>query len=197
MVKRCSIATAAAFGLAALALPAAALAQAPQTSDTGGVGSQPASVAEMVDAAGDCFKFVKHHGQIDHEGLKAAGWKFGGKQEVPAGKGMPANTMVLLGKGNVIMMLRHTGISATCQTIGRVDDLARSADVRTGIAASLGAKPAKDYKGDEAFKSMMARSGGNLLDNMLISGGARFTVLGTQKDTTTIVSMIMVPRILD
>lgn len=197
MAKARTIAAATALTLAALALPTVALAQAPQTSEKGGVGSEPASVAEIVNAAGDCFKFVKHHGQIDHDGLKAAGWKFGGKQDVPAGAGMPANTMVILGKDNVILILRHTGLSATCQTIARVDDLARAGEVRAGIGSSLGAKPAKDYKGDEAFKSMVGRGGANALDNMLISDGARFTVMESQKGDTKIVTMTMVPRILD
>lgn len=185
--------------LFALAIPAGkAVAQAPKTSEQGGIGSQPASVAEIVAATEDCVKFVKHHGQIDNDGLKKAGWQFGGKEDVKAGTGMPANTMVILGKGNVIMILRQTGLAATCQTVGRVADLALAADVRSGIAAALGAKPAKDYKGDDAFKaSMVARIGPKALDDMLISDVARFTVAGSAKGETMIVSMIMVPRILD
>lgn len=189
----------AALCLFALAIPAGeAVAQAPKTSEQGGIGSQPASVGEIVAAAEDCVKFVKHHGQVDTDGLKKAGWQFGGKEDVKAGAVMPANTMVILGKGNVVMILRHTGLSATCQTFGRVADLALVADVRSGVGAALGAKPAKDYKGDDAFKaSMVARMGPKALDDMLISDVARFTVTEIAKGETKIVSMIMVPRILD
>ncbi len=189
----------AALCLFALAIPAGeAVAQAPKTSEQGGIGSQPASVGEIVAAAEDCVKFVKHHGQVDTDGLKKAGWQFGGKEDVKAGAVMPANTMVILGKGNVVMILRHTGLSATCQTFGRVADLALVADVRSGVGAALGAKPAKDYKGDDAFKALMvARTGPKALDDMLISDVARFTVTEIAKGETKIVSMIMVPRILD
>lgn len=189
----------AALCLFALAIPAGeAVAQAPKTSEQGGIGSQPASVGEIVAAAEDCVKFVKHHGQVDTDGLKKAGWQFGGKEDVKAGAVMPANTMVILGKGNVVMILRHTGLSATCQTFGRVADLALVADVRSGVGAALGAKPAKEYKGDDAFKALMvARTGPKALDDMLISDVARFTVTEIAKGETKIVSMIMVPRILD
>lgn len=189
----------AALSLFVLALPAGgAAAQAPASSQQGSIGSQPASVAEMVAATEDCVKFVKHHGQIDSDGLKQAGWQFGGKEDVKAGAAMPANTMVILGKGNVIMILRHTGLAATCQTVGRVSDLALVADVRTGVAAALGAKPAKDYAGDDLFKtSMVARIGPKALDDMLISDVARITVSGTAKGDTKILSTIMIPRILD
>jgi len=194
-------ALAAALSLAALAIPsgmAGVAAQAVKTSEQGGVGSQPASVAEIVAAAGDCFKFVKHHGQIDSEGLKAAGWQFAGKEDVKGSAEMPANATVYLGKGNVIMILRHTGLSATCQTVSKVDDIARAEEVRTGIGTALGAKPAKDYKGDDQFKAMiLSRLGPTALDTMLISDAARFTVIGSSKDGTHVVSTIMVPRILD
>ena len=110
---------------------------------------------------------------------------------------MPANMQVMLGKGNVIMILRHTGLSATCQTVARVDSLARADEVRSGISTKLGAKPAEDYKGDEAFKAFIARTAPGGLENLMISDAARFTVLGKASDASNIVSTIMVPRILD
>lgn len=183
------------LAMAAVPVATPVLAQAPQTSESGGIGSQPAATAEIVAAVGDCFRFVRHHGQVDHDGLKAAGWQFGGKEDVPGGGGMPANTMVLLGKGNVIMILRHTGLSATCQTVAKIDNPARAAEVRSGVAAAMQAKPARDYKGDDAFKAMVERT--SSLDDLLISDAARFTVTSSAKGETRIVSTIVVPRILD
>lgn len=158
----------------------------------------PASSAEIVSAIGDCVRFVKHHGQVDHDGLKAAGWQFGGKQEQPARGPMPATTQIYLGKGNIIIVLQLTGVSAGCQTIGRVKDIAQAAEVRTGIMQAHGAKLLKEYKGDEAFKSMMVRQvKPEQLDNMLISDADRFTINPIDKGETKLVTIMMIPRILD
>lgn len=180
--------------LAALCAPAMAGAE---VVENGGIGSQPADTAEIVAGAGDCARFVRHHGQVDFNGLKAAGWLFGGKQEVPAGVTGPANTATILGKGNVMLIVRHTGISATCQVTGRVDDLAREGEVRSGIAAALGAKPAKDYKGDDAFKATVGGRDGKLLDKLLISDEDRITVMSSENGGIKVVSAIVLPRILD
>ena len=187
--------------IATLAVPlwaSSAAAQAPQTSENDGVGSQPASVAELADAVGDCEKYVRHHGQVDAAGLKAAGWGFAGKQESKAAAGMPANTAFYFGKGNVVMLVRHTGIAATCQTLGKVDDPARLEEVRRTIVSTTGAKPAKEYSGDDQFKAMLvSRTGPAALDSLLISDVARISVMSSSKDGTAIVTAIVVPRILD
>lgn len=193
---------AAALVLAASATPAgAADAQAKDgagTSDKGEVGSQPAAPAEIVDAVGDCVRFVKHHGQVDSDGLKAAGWQFGGKQQQPGQGLMPATTQIILGKGNVILILHLTGISAGCQTIGRVDDMARAGEVRSGILSRFGAKPFKDYKGDDIFKAGMTRQmKPEQLDNILISDADRFTINPIEKGEDKLVTIMMIPRILD
>ena len=161
------------------------------------IGSQLASVDEIVGAVGDCFKFVKHHGQVDHDGLKAAGWQFASKKDVPASAAMPANTEVILGRGNVIMILRLSGLAATCQTVARIEDRARVGEVRAGIAQTMKASPAIEYKGDDAFKATIGRSDPAILANMLISDSARFTVADLSNADTSVVSTIMVPRILD
>lgn len=175
----------------------AVIADPPKTSTDGGIGSLPASVNEIVGSVGDCFRFVKHHGQVDHDGFKAAGWQFAGKQDVPGSTAMPANIQVMLGKGNVIMILRLTRLSATCQTVGRIDDAARVGEVRAGIIATQNAKPAAEYKGDDAFKATIARTSPQSLSGLLISDAARFTVFSSDKGDTKIISVIMVPRILD
>jgi hypothetical protein len=188
----------------ALAAPAAsggmsgALAQAPQTASKSSIGSEPASTEEIVTAVGDCVRFVKHHGQVDTDGLKAAGWQFARKEERPGQGLLPPTVRIILGKGNVILILHLTGISAGCQTIGRLDDMARADEVRSGIAARFGAKPYLEYKGDDLFKAEMARQmKPDQLDNILISDADRFTISPIEKGTDKLVTIMMIPRILD
>ena len=169
-----------------------------RTSAQGGIGSVPASSAEILDAVGDCVRFVKHHGQVDHEGIKAAGWKYAGKQEQPGQGLMPASTKIYLGKDNVIMVLHLTGMSAGCQAVGKITDLVQRDEVRSGIASRFGARPFSDYKGDEAFKAGMARQlKPEQLDSIMISDADRFTVMALEKDGARSLSIMMIPRILD
>ena len=168
-----------------------------QTSETGGVGSQSASSIEILDGVDACVGNIRQHGKVDFEKFKAGGWKYGGKTERPARGPIPKMTQIYLGKGNVMEIITHTGLSATCQTIASVVDLgAVEADVRKGIGERFNAVNAADYKGDEGFKAMLTGFGGTL-GKVMISDQNRFVIELKTKAEKQILDIMVTPRITD
>jgi hypothetical protein len=162
------------------------------------IGSQPASTAEILDAVGACNDAVKAHGEIDMPKLAAAGWQTGGRRAVPAKPPMPATTEFIFGKGNVILVISDTGLTASCKPVARVSSDAQEGEVRQGIMSRFGAKRFKDYPGDAAFKASMERMmKPDQLDAILISDTNRFVVHVAQSGDARFLTVIMTPKILD
>ena len=169
-------------------------------SSSGGIGSQPATIPEILDAVGDCVAAVHQHGKVDFDKLKAAGWQFAGKQagNVAAGGASIPTTQLYFGKDNVIQLIQMTGVSASCQTIAMVTDgIGSEAAVRSGLTARFGAVSASDYKGDEAFKASVERLAPGSLAHSMINDTNRFAVLGITKNGKSIVNVTMTPKITD
>lgn len=189
------------LALALTAVPAAAAdPQGVQTSASGGVGSEPATVPEIINAVADCAAAVHQHGKVDFDKLKAAGWQYAGKQagSVTAGSASISTTQVFFGKENVIQLIQLTGFSASCQTIAMVTDgEAAEGSVRAGLTERFGAVAASEYKGDDAFKASIEKLTPGSLAHTMINDTNRFGVISMSKNGKSIVNITMTPKITD
>ena len=189
------------LALAMSAVPAAAAEpQALKTTASGGIGSQPAAVSEILNAVADCAAAVQQHGKVDFDKLKAAGWQFAGKQagNIAAGGASIPTTQLYFGKENVIQLIQMTGVSASCQTIALVTDgEASEAGVRSGLTERFGAVAASDYKGDEAFKATVEKLTPGSLAHTMINDTNRFGVVRISKNGKSIINVTMTPKITD
>ena len=193
---------AASLALVLMAMPATAADPKPgvKTSESGGIGSQPATVAEILNGVSDCVAAVHQHGKVDFDKLEASGWQFAGKQQgkVSAGSASIPTTQLFFGKENVIQLIQMTGVSASCQTIALVTD-GESAEklVRTGLTERFGAVAASDYKGDEAFKASIDKLTPGSLAHTMINDTNRFGVVSMSKNGKSIINITMTPKITD
>jgi hypothetical protein len=175
--------------------------QSPKASDDGGIGSQPATLNEILNAAKDCVDSVHQHGKVDYDKLKAAGWQYAGKKDRPikAANG-PSVTMthLYLGKGNVVQIIQMTRVSAACQTIGWIPENAESENLlRSGITERFNAVAAVDYNGDEPFKATVEQLTPGTLEKTMINDTNRFVVKTSNKDGKSQILIQMTPKITD
>lgn len=162
------------------------------------IGSQPASTAEMIDAVGMCIDAVKAHGEVDLPKLAAAGWQSGGRRATPAKPPMPAGTDFIFGKGNVLLIVSHTGITASCKPAARLSGDVQEGEVRDGIMARYGAKRFDDYPGDAPFKASMQRMmKPEQIAAILISDTNRFVVHVGRTGDARFLTVTTSPKILD
>ena len=167
----------------------------PAASDDDPIGSKPASAAEIMEGVGSCFRNVKAHGEVDLDGLRADRWLSGGRDEVPARFPLPEMRRLTLGKGQVIAIIMHTGISASCQIIAQVAAASDKDVVRAGIMENFGLEPFDDYDGDPYFKAAMTRQLKNgETDNLLLGPNYRATVAGVERDGKQYLTILVTPK---
>ncbi len=143
------------------AMPAPASTQAVtsgvQSSATGGAGSQPASVDETVTAIGECMNAASPGGVLDYRLLRDKGWLPAGRSDRkdPAGKVEAAR--LFFGRGNTVLSTEHAKNFAGCRVIVRLAAPGDADTIRQQTATRFGLQSFNQYKGDETFKSFIAR----------------------------------------